>query len=154
MREMNTQLLTSPSLRAADGRELALVPDDQVSDKYPDVDIDPRPEYGDDIFILLEDLLVEIDGEVLLVPAGFRFNGASTGWVTSKFIHPASLGMLAVAVHDFLYHHKGEVQEFDLRRRKVDKLFRRHMQLVRVPEKKRKWAYRIVRALGWWAWWT
>lgn len=59
------------------------------------------------MYELLGDLLVEINGHVLRIPKGFRFDGSSVPRLLRWIVDSDDLGHLAPAVHDYLFRFGG-----------------------------------------------
>lgn len=63
----------------------------------------PMAEMGEDIAVLVRDFIVEWDGEMIVVPAGFATDGTSVpGFTPNGFIN-CMTGINASVVHDWLY---------------------------------------------------
>lgn len=106
----------------------------------------------------------------LEVPAGFIYDGASVPRIvwTLSGLRPDGLIRAAATVHDFMYHHKGQLPSGSVRklenpysqiqvslpwsRKNADKLFARMMREAGVSKYRRRLAYLAVRVFGriWW----
>jgi len=105
----------------------------------------------------------------ITVPKGFVCDGASVPrlvWTLTGIL-PDGLIRAAALVHDWLYHHRGQLpeglyQEFhrgrwrdvgcEATRGEADRLFARIMREAGVSKVRRRLAYAAVRACGWWVW--
>ena len=105
-------------------------------------------EPAEDVFINVHEAV--IGG--IVIPAGFRFDGASIPRFLRWWKDRAALGLVATMVHDWLYRHRGKVQGLSLSRKKVDKIFYRDMLRDHVPKRRARIAYIGVRIGGFKAW--
>lgn len=106
----------------------------------------------------------------IIVPAGFTYDGASVPrllW-TLTGIRPDGLIRAAALVHDWLYFYEGRLPPGSFQylnaqgqwenvigrwsRRDADRLFGRMLREAGVARRRRRWAYRAVRAFGWIPW--
>lgn len=103
----------------------------------------------------------------IIVPKGFRFDGASIPWITQFVIGKWDLGVGPPCVHDWIYNFRGDLPTGSFKckrndewhqicepwkRYEADRLFCRHMRTVGVSRWKRRMAYRAIRLGGWYAW--
>ena len=102
----------------------------------------------EDVFILLEDVVVESLGYKITVKKGFDFDGASipqTLW--SVYGNPLSVKFrIAALVHDALYASQ------KLPRELADAIFLDLMKQHEVGYLKRQTMYYAVRSAGWYSW--
>ena len=60
-------------------------------------------ELGDNLFILDRDFVIQVDGQEIRVPRGFKSDGTSVpGFLPSGIAHPMT-GIKASVIHDFCY---------------------------------------------------
>ena len=94
----------------------------------------------------------------IIVPAGFLFDLASIPRIFWWLIAPFELSVAAPLLHDFLYHHRGDLPPGTVEpsrpytRHEADHLFRTVMETEGVPGWRRTLAYLAVRAVGWLGW--
>lgn len=103
----------------------------------------------------------------LIVPYGFRCDGASVPKCLWHFMLPDGLHRAAALIHDFLYDYRGQIpvgsyQRLDAgkwvvidapwKRVHADKMFARILRESNVPKFQRRNAYRAVRIGGWTFW--
>ena len=102
----------------------------------------------DDVFILLEDVVVESSGYKITVKAGFDFDGASIPQALwSVYGNPLSGKFrIAALVHDVLYASE------KLPRELADAIFLDLMKQHEVGYVKRQTMYYAVRSAGWYVW--
>ena len=103
---------------------------------------------GENVFILLEDVVVESLGYKVTVKAGFDFDGASIPQALwSVYGNPLSGKFrIAALVHDALYASE------NLPRDIADAIFLDLMKQHRVGYIKRQTMYYAVRSAGWYVW--
>ena len=102
----------------------------------------------EDVFILLEDVTVEVLGYRIRVKKGFDFDGASIPQALwSVYGNPLSGKFrIAALVHDALYASAELPREVD------DAIFVDLMKQHEVGYLKRKTMYYAVRSVGWYVW--
>ena len=102
----------------------------------------------DDLFILLEDVVVESLGYKITVKAGFDFDGASIPQALwGVYGNPLSGKFrIAALVHDALYASE------KLSRELADAIFLDLMKQHKVGYIKRQTMYYAVRSAGWYVW--
>ena len=102
----------------------------------------------EDVFILLEDVVVESLGYKITVKKGFDFDGASIPQALwSVYGNPLSVKFrIAALVHDALYASQ------KLPRELADAIFLDLMKQHEVGYLKRQTMYYAVRSVGWYAW--
>ena len=107
----------------------------------------------------LEEAYPYQDGPNLItVPEGFEFDLASIPRLFWWLIAPFELSIAAPLLHDFLYHHEGDLPPGSIEppraytRLQADRLFRDIMQTEGVPAWRRTLAFLAVRAFGWLGW--
>ena len=102
----------------------------------------------EDVFILLEDVTVEVLGYRIRVKKGFDFDGASIPQALwGVYGNPLSGKFrIAALIHDALYVSQ------KLPRELADKIFLDLMKQHDVGYFKRKTMYYAVRSAGWYAW--
>lgn len=81
------------------------------------------------------------------IPAGFRWNGASTPllltWLVPRFDH----SLMSSCLHDYLCSNAQDEDD----RKTADMLYKRALiEIEGYTEKRAKWAYRGVRIGAWW----
>jgi hypothetical protein len=108
----------------------------------PTVRYDPRTE----LWILVEPYAVIIDGFTFSPTIGFRFRASIPEWLWGV-VDPEELSHRAALIHDWLYHHAGNVPELDIEisRKCADLIFYKIMKEMCVTWWKRDLAYRAVR---------
>ena len=101
-----------------------------------------------DVFILLEDVVVESLGYKITVKKGFDFDGASMPkWLWSIYGSPLNGNyVVASLIHDGLYASQ------KLSRELSDKIFLDLMKQHEVGYIKRQTMYYAVRMAGWYSW--
>lgn len=105
---------------------------------------------GYQLEVLEEYRIIEL-GRAIVIPEGFPFDGASVPrlfWTV--LASPAELGVVAPAVHDWLYRTGGQRGLFT--RGEADRIFLRHMKAEGVPWLRRHAAYVAVRVAGGESW--
>ena len=102
----------------------------------------------DDVFILLEDVVVESLGYKITVKKGFDFDAASIPkWLWSIYGSPLNGNyVVASLIHDGLYASQ------KLSRELSDKIFLDLMKQHEVGYIKRQTMYYAVRMAGWYSW--
>ena len=94
----------------------------------------------------------------IIVPAGFLFDLASIPRIFWWLIAPFELSVAAPLLHDFLYHHRGDLPPGTVEpsrpytRLEADRLFRTVMETEGVPAWRRTLAFLAVRGFGWLGW--
>ena len=94
----------------------------------------------------------------ITVPSGFQFDLASIPRIFWWLIAPFELSIAAPLLHDFLYHHRGDLPPGTVEpsrpytRSEADRLFRAVMEAEGVPGWRRTLGYLAVRAFGWLGW--
>ena len=86
-----------------------------------------------------------INGHLISVPEGFKFDIASIPRVLWPLIGPMELGLPAPLAHDFFYRFR------DVSRRVADRLFRQVMRAEGVGWCRRWLGWLAVRVFGWFA---
>lgn len=82
------------------------------------------------------------EGEEIVVPAGFIFDGASIYRPLWSILHPMGRYRNAALIHDYLYR-TGIVS-----RARADEIFLEAMEELEVPWRRRRLMYRAVRLFG------
>lgn len=98
---------------------------------------------------LLEPLeFVSMDGESIIVPAGYQTDYASIPRIFRNIYEPVGPARFPAIVHDFLYGSLGYGPYYKTRK-ESDDLFLQGMQLVGVDFIQRTTIYNAVRSFGW-----
>ena len=102
----------------------------------------------EDMFILLEDVTVDVFGYRIIVKKGFDFDGASIPRALWGLYGNPLSGKFRIAalVHDALYASQKVPREL------ADDIFLDLMKQHRVGYMKRQTMYYAVRSAGWYAW--
>lgn len=102
------------------------------------------------VYTLLEDIAVIWNGRALLLPAGFKSDGASVPRFFWRWVFPPgdSRALLAAFAHDFVYRTHPE----DWTRSDADKMFYDLLRLNGMPYFNAKRAYLGVRLFGGASW--
>jgi len=118
----------------------------------PDVYYSPRLK----TWVLGEDYQTQVNGSILCIKAGFRFDMASVPRVFAPMIQAFELGTVGPLKHDLCYQASGVLEDayppVTLTRRKVDFAFKADMILEGVCKWRRVPAFWAVRMFGWAAW--
>ena len=106
------------------------------------------------LWITTQDLQREVgeegSGNVITVPAGFVFDGATIPMVFGQLFQRAEpCSINAACLHDWLYIHK---DDYDFTRAEADKMFREACIACNTPERK-AWCMYIGIRLGGWLYW-
>lgn len=100
---------------------------------------------------LLSDAVVLIDGQPVLIPAGFLTDGASVPRGLWNIIPPFGRYNKAALLHDFLYK-TGRMNRARVTRKQADEIFLAAMVALDVPGWQRWAMYAGVRVGAWRAW--
>ena len=102
------------------------------------------------VYTLLEDMVVIWNGKVLVVPAGFKSDGASVPRFFWRIVFPPgdSRALRASIAHDFIYRNC----PFGWTRAEADQLFYDVLRTDGVPYLNAKGAYYGVRLFGCKSW--
>lgn len=111
-------------------------------------DIRPVAE-SKDLYELHEAYLFEIDGKTMLVPKGFRHDGATAA---ALLFQRDGIHRAAALVHDYLYSIKGNLHGFKFSRRMVDRKFKEMLIDAGVKSWHVWVAYIAVRLVGGFYW--
>ena len=99
----------------------------------------------DGYWVLSDPWQCGIDGHLIKIPAGFKFDIASIPRVFWPIAGPLSLSLPAPLAHDFFYRFR------DVDRKTADRLFRRIMMVEGVGWVRRWVGWGAVRLFGWFA---
>lgn len=110
------------------------------------------------IWILEETYRYDNGHFVITIAAPFEFDLSSIPRPIWPVVAPFELSIVAPLVHDFIYHHRGQLpvdaispyQEFS--RAETDLLFKQIMDAEGVEAWRSTAAYRAVRMFGWFYW--
>lgn len=101
--------------------------------------------------LLLNDVVVLIDGQPIVIPAGFMTDGASVPRGLWNLFPPFGRYNKASLLHDFLYH-AGGMNMARITRRQADDIFLAAMVSLGVPGWQRWAMYAGVRIMAFIAW--
>lgn len=103
---------------------------------------------------LVEDFAIYLDGETILVPAGFECDGQSYPRLLWMIDTPQGKGARAAVVHDFLYSLNGKPSPSGkcYSRKEADDVYYRGLKAAGVNPISCAVRYRALRMFGWAAW--
>ena len=94
----------------------------------------------------------ENSSEVIIIPASFKTDLASTPRFIQALLPQNERYAIAAALHDFLYKRKGRLENKIYTRKESDLIFIEAMKVLNVPWLKRQLMFQAVRIFGRFYW--
>src|SRR3990167_8914963 len=94
----------------------------------------------------------ENSNEIIIIPAGFKTDLASTPRFIQALLPQNERYAIAAALHDFLYTNKGKLSNKTYTRKESDLIFLEAMKVLNVPLWKRQLMFGAVMTFGWIYW--